>query len=122
MISKYRYWIPATLYMALIFWLSSRPSPEELRIIPLIARLKIVHMIEYGMLYYFVWHALRATSTYRPVEILILAFFIVVLYGLTDEFHQIFVAGRTARLIDVVADGIGGIITAFVLKLFRRTV
>ena len=35
-----------------------------------------------------------------------------VLYGLTDEFHQMFVPGRTAAWDDVAADGYGALIGA----------
>lgn len=50
------------------------------------------------------------TTAYNKLETFALALMITVLYGLTDEFHQIFVQARTARLEDVVADGVGGII------------
>ncbi len=33
-------------------------------------------------------------------------------YGATDEFHQMFVAGRSAELMDLVADGFGAIVGA----------
>ena len=35
---------------------------------------------------------------------------IVVLYGVSDEVHQMFVPGRTAALDDVVADTIGAVV------------
>jgi len=113
MMSKVKYWLPAIFYMAFIFWLSSRPSPEELKMIPIIAKLKLVHIIEYGILYYLLWFAVGKTTSYGWFEIFILALFLTVLYGLTDEFHQIFVQGRTARLEDVAADGVGALLTQF---------
>jgi VanZ family protein len=98
------------LYMALIFYMSSKPAPNELRCIPIIAKLKVVHIIEYGILYLLLWYAIIKTTTYNKLEAFALALTITVLYGLTDEFHQIFVAGRTASLMDVVADGVGGVL------------
>jgi len=97
--------------MALLFYLSSRPAPEELKWLPIIAKLKVVHIIEYGILYLFVWYAVTKTTAYNRLGTFALALMITVLYGLTDEFHQIFVQARTARLEDVVADGVGGIIS-----------
>lgn len=110
MMSKFSSWLPAILYMILLFWLSSRPAPEEVRWLPIIFGLKVSHMIEYGILFLLVRYALIQTTTYNKPSIFALALMITVLYGLTDEFHQIFVATRTARLIDVVADGVGGIL------------
>ena len=106
--------------MALIFYMSSRPAPNELRCIPIIAKLKLVHIIEYGILYLLVWFAIIKTTAYNELEAFTLALMITVLYGLTDEFHQIFVIGRTASLMDVVADGVGGILAQAGLSLSRK--
>lgn len=103
--------------MALIFWLSSRPSPHELRLIPIIAHLKLVHLIEYGILYALVRYALIRSTDYSSRGIFALALMVTVLYGLSDEFHQIFVIGRTCRFEDVVADGVGGAICQGILLL-----
>jgi VanZ family protein len=96
--------------MALIFYMSSRPAPDEIRCIPIIAKLKIVHIIEYGILYLLAWFAIIKTTAYNELEAFALAFMITVFYGLTDEFHQIFIVGRTASFMDVAADGVGGIL------------
>jgi VanZ family protein len=109
--------------MALIFYLSSKPAPEQLRYVPIIAKLKVVHIIEYGILYLLSWYAIIKTTTYNKLEAFALALTITVLYGLTDEFHQIFVIDRTARLADVIADGVGGIMAQLgisVLSYYRR--
>jgi len=115
--SKIKCWIPAILYMAFLFYLSSRPAPEELKWIPIIAKLKLVHIIEYGILYFLVWYAAMKTTSYNKLEVFSLALMFVILYGLTDEFHQIFVVGRTARFEDVVADGVGGILVSLGINL-----
>ncbi len=108
--SKFKFWIPAILYMAFIFWLSSRPAPDQIRFLPIIFKLKVVHLIEYGFLYFLFWWAISRTTNYCKLEIFILALTATVLYGLTDELHQAFVPQRTASLIDVAADGIGGLL------------
>ena len=94
--------------MILIFYLSSRPAGEPFRRFPIIAKLKLVHIIEYGILYFLFWKAITKTTTYNKVEAFILALSLTVFYGLTDEFHQVFVIGRSATLVDVVADAVGG--------------
>lgn len=108
------------MYMALIFYLSTRPAPNELRRLPIIAKLKVVHIIEYGILYLFVWYAIIKTTAYNKLEAFALALMVTVLYGLTDEFHQIFVIDRTARLADVVADGVGGALTQAGISISRN--
>jgi len=123
MISKIKYWIPAILFMATIFLLSSRPAPEELKHFPIIAKLKLVHIIEYGILYLLVRYAIKRTTSYNKLEMFYLALMITILYGLTDEFHQIYVVSRTAKLEDAIANGVGGLLAQAGIGLsgkFRR--
>jgi VanZ family protein len=103
--------------MALLFYLSSRPVPDIIKWLPIIAKLKLVHIVEYGLLYFLVSYAITKTTAYNKLETFALAFMVTVLYGLTDEFHQLFVWGRTARLEDVVADGVGSVLVAIGIKL-----
>ena len=107
--------------MALLFYLSSRPAPDELRWLPIIAKLKLVHIIEYGILYFLVWHAVIRTTSYNKLEAFSLTLIFIILYGLTDEFHQIFVVGRSARLEDVAADGVGGILVSMGINLRNKS-
>lgn len=106
--------------MALLFFLSSRPVPEPVRWLPIIAKLKLVHIIEYGALYLLFIYAIKNTTTYNKLEAFSLALMMTVLYGLTDEFHQIFVVGRTSRFIDVIADGVGGVVAQAVITISRK--
>jgi len=46
------------------------------------------------------------------VRVAVLAVVLTVLYGVSDEFHQHFVVGRTADVYDVLADLVGGSIAA----------
>lgn len=108
--NKYKYWVPAVLYMVLIFYLSFKPASGYIKLFPIIAGLKIVHLIEYGFMYYLVRYALIKTTKLHNKEIFLLGLFITVLYGLTDEFHQIFVPFRTAKLSDAFANGVGAIL------------
>ena len=108
--SKIRYWLPAILYMALIFYFSSRTPSGMFHIFPIIFGLKTSHMVEFGILYSFYYYALRKTTSYDVIEAFSVAFMLTLIYGLTDEFHQIFVIGRTSRLIDAVANVAGALI------------
>ena len=53
----------------------------------------------------------------------LLALVLATLYGVTDEFHQMFVPGRTADRYDVLADGIGatlGVAIGWLADAVRR--
>jgi len=101
--SQVALWIPAVCWCGFIFWLSSR-SQLEPPDIPLPPHAdKLVH---------FALYAILAWLSYRPAQVIcgnkIDAAFLAVLfcavYGVTDEFHQMHVPGRTADLMDWLAD------------------
>ena len=46
--------------------------------------------------------------------------FIVFLYACSDEFHQLFVSGRSSEIGDVLIDSSGGFIGSYLYYLFRR--
>lgn len=50
----------------------------------------------------------------RPVWASVVSIVAVLLYGLSDEFHQMFVHGRQADVLDVAAD-VGGAVTSQIL-------
>ncbi len=101
-------WLPALVLMITIFAFSSRTSDE----LPSFGGWdyfvkKSAHGIGYGLLALAYLRALPGRN-YK------LAWLLAVLYSLTDEFHQSFVPGRRASLIDVfVFDNLGAIITLF---------
>lgn len=41
----------------------------------------------------------------------------ITLYALSDEFHQYFIPGRTASIIDVLIDSVGGLVGIIILAL-----
>jgi VanZ family protein len=69
---------------------------------------KIAHMILYfglGILLHITFrHSNNLTlRKYAPV----FAIFVGITYGISDEFHQMYVPGRTSSFDDIIADGIG---------------
>ena len=105
---KLRTWLPALLLMGLIFWFSSQPSfnlPDFTwadRIVK-----KGGHMLGYGLLSWAYWHAFEMKPNRRW-----LAWFLAILYAVTDEYHQSFVAGRSSSVWDVlVFDNLGALIS-----------
>jgi VanZ family protein len=103
------YWTPVAIWMAIIFFLSSRASitvsPEYwLNFL----FFKTLHVIEYAILFILL---VRATRSYTA------AFVLTLLYATTDEFHQQFVPSREGRVRDVIIDGIGaGLVWYYLVK------
>jgi VanZ family protein len=103
-------WGPAILMMSLIFLFSSIPmrlSPsraEHLKLNWETLFRKCGHMLEYALLAI----ALLSGFKIKNWKGIVVILGCVLLYALSDEFHQSFVLGRTARLIDVIIDMFGG--------------
>ena len=106
-LKKLLYWLPAILFMTLIFYLSSRPAAGLIKSFPIFLGIKIVHIAEYGFLFFLVRSAVINTASLKPNRVFLLSFVITVLYGLSDEFHQALVPSRSASVLDVMANGIG---------------
>lgn len=65
---------------------------------------KLSHIFVYAMLYVLWYRALGLIKSRRQVLIPLL---IGIVYAFTDEFHQMYVWGRTPRLRDVGYDTVG---------------
>jgi VanZ family protein len=93
--------------MAVIFYLSSLsepPLPEDISD-------KSGHVLGYMALGFTVVRAV-AGGLPRPItwRTALVAIAITVAYGVTDELHQAFVAGRTAAIDDLYADSAGAML------------
>jgi VanZ family protein len=102
-------WKLAIFWAVLIFALSSIPG----RSLPQVSVLhydKVLHALVYGVLGGLCCLALEGTVP--RASAILGAITLAVAYGLTDEFHQMFVPGRSADLYDVVADGLGALLGA----------
>ncbi len=76
---------------------------------------KGAHMLGYGLLAASYWRALGWGDRRRP-----LAWLLAVLYAATDEFHQSFVAGRNASVLDVlVFDNLGALAGLWLVQITR---
>jgi VanZ family protein len=102
-----RDFVPLVTWMLLIFVLSAQStlvdvgSETDEKIF-----YKIAHILFYANLAWLWWRAL--TPQRRPDwPILLLAFTLTTLYGVSDEIHQLFVPGRYGRLADVFFDAGG---------------
>ncbi len=98
-------WVPALVWMAFIFVLSSRSDPPVPHVgdpaLDLILR-KTGHFAEYAIL---------MLLAYRPLQLrpsgLLYAMVLASLYAATDEFHQTFTPARDGNVRDWVIDSAG---------------
>lgn len=93
------------VYMAAIFYVSAQSDPP----LPPGVPDKDLHALAYFGLAILVLLALAGRLPSRVTRTLaIVTMLIVVGYGATDEVHQRFVPGRTADVLDLAADAVGG--------------
>jgi VanZ family protein len=109
----FKFWFPVVFYSGIIFFISSLPAvkgPFEIKHLD-----KAVHILEYMPFGFLLsrafFHARWDFSRKNLLGYVILASF---LYGLSDEYHQSFVAGRESTVWDALADTIGGMIGAYI--------
>jgi hypothetical protein len=100
-------WIVTLSYAGFIFYLSSR-TWSGVPMFPFSD--KVFHLVLYFGLGGLTLWALRMTRLNGKISIFYIAFICVALYGLSDEVHQLFVAGREFSLLDLLADAIGAAI------------
>ena len=112
MTPRARWWAPVYLYAGLIFVLSSIPAPIPPVGVPFFD--KWIHLVEYGVFGFLLARALASDSPKRLRENFRLwAIVFACLYGLSDEWHQLFVPMRQSSLWDALFDTIGASIGQF---------
>lgn len=80
---------------------------------------KCAHLFEYFVLGVLVVLYLNTFDIDIKKQICISILFCI-FYSLTDEFHQLFVPGRSGNLIDVFIDTIGSTIGIFITKKIKK--
>lgn len=136
-----RYIINLTLiivWMCFIFFMSNQPAQtsdsQSLGIINILSKIgidmdsifgeianfvvrKLAHFLEYMILGFLIINLLRQDLKLK--YIVLIAISGVFLYACTDEFHQLFVAGRDGNFRDVLIDTSGGILSTIIFSLKR---
>ena len=112
----FRYQFPAIAWAVIIYLISSVPGSK----IPKFAHLindKIIHasiFFIFGLLVYRSLEPRVKPETFNWTRLFI-SIGAVIIYGLSDEFHQGFVPGRTEDILDATADSVGGICSGIVV-------
>ncbi len=97
------------------------PIEERIHWLELLETLirKAAHMTEYGVLaialsYWFYVYDKRGISLILWSEV------IAVLYAATDEFHQLFIPGRSGQVTDVLIDGTGAFLGCLLFYIISK--
>jgi VanZ family protein len=138
-----KYWLPFLIWLGVILlgstdlmsaehtsrfivpilrWLKPEISSETLALIQLVIR-KCAHLSEYAILALLLFRAVVGAANLKwSMSILSVSVWTACVFvATTDEFHQSFIASRTASLNDVLTDSLGAAIgLAICLAVARR--
>jgi VanZ family protein len=137
-----KYWMPAIVWMAIIFlgstdllsaehtsrflvpflrWLDPQIPLATLNAIQVGVR-KLGHVTEYAILAMLLWHALRGGTRWQTkMSILfVITWIACAIFAASDEFHQSFVPSRTSSPTDVMIDVIGALTGLLICLRFGR--
>ena len=122
---KIRYFIPAIIWMIFIFIMSHTNGNDSSNQSNFIAQIiltfiirKIAHMCEYAILFLLIYYGLHKAIKYQYK--LLISLIISILYACSDEFHQIFISGRSGQFKDVIIDTTGMIIMLSIIYLWQK--
>ncbi len=108
----------ALVWMGLLFYLSHQPSLPT----PMLFTYqdKLFHATAYGILgFLLLGSRTPSVQGYTNAQIKV-SVLIASLYGISDEFHQYFVPGRSSEVLDWVADTVGALIAVSLLAWLSR--
>jgi VanZ family protein len=104
----------------ILHWLFPNASPDTLDVMHAIVR-KIAHFLEYALLGVLAARAFRGSSKAAVRgHWFYISVALIVVYALVDEYHQSFVASRTASIYDSFIDMAGGLTAVLVVAWRSR--
>lgn len=99
-------------YCLFIYWLSDQPSLPVPALFPV--QDKILHAGAYFIMEVFAWRCFKHQFN-QPITLALTSAVFCSLYGMSDEWHQSFVIGRSSEIADWLADTSGTGFAAFLL-------
>lgn len=131
---KIKYYLPAIIWMIFIFIMSNTTGTNsanqsnffveiitnfikiEPSILSFIIR-KTAHMSEYAILLLLIYYGLSKNKfNFQLLNSFIITFF----YACSDEFHQLFISGRSGQFKDVLIDSCGALIMLIIIYLWQK--
>jgi VanZ family protein len=104
-------------YCLFIYWLSDRhslPTPSWFE-----HQDKLFHFGAYFVMGLLAWRSFKHTVD-LPIILALVSIIFCSLYGISDEWHQSFVEGRSSDVLDWLADTIGASMSVFLLHKLRK--
>ena len=132
---KNKYLILTILWMIFIFVMSQTPGNDSskqsnfivdiiIHILPItrdtlsfIVR-KCAHMTEYAILAFLIYKTI--VHIVHIEKSLVKSFIFTFLYACTDEFHQLFIAGRAGQFRDVCIDSTGALFMILIIYIINK--
>lgn len=111
-------WLPSVLWMAFIFFMSSRTGDELKSLFPMFSSFDWGHLAAYFVLSLSFYYPLR--TYFSPGRSKVVAVLCSLAYGFTDEWHQSFVPSRMPDVADLLNDFIGAAIAMFIVFIAER--
>ena len=141
-------WVMVVITMATIFYFSHQPAKKSSKTSHTIAK-KIVNTVSknktqkekkkiekkvndtlrtlahfslYLLLGGFLMGAMIMSFSHKKslVYLFILTLILVLIYALSDEYHQTFIAGRTAQFVDIAVDFAGCLLSSGIIFMFNK--
>ncbi|MDY4077598.1 MAG: VanZ family protein [Clostridium sp.] len=78
---------------------------------------KNAHLIEYLVLSILLGNIFFRYNK-KGIDGIVYILFVVLIFAVSDEFHQLYVVGRNSNVIDIVIDFVGGVIGTIIFYLF----
>lgn len=109
-----------TMETGFLGWLHIRLPAGTFLMLHSISR-KLAHLIEYGVFCFLLYRSFGNHNRicWRP-QLAFWSILAAAAYSLTDEFHQLFVPGRGASLVDCAIDTIGAAIAMLLIYAYSR--
>jgi len=115
-----RYLLPVFLWMVVIFITSSIPA-DDFPHVEFWGWAKLIHLIYYGVLCFLIQRAAGNQKRYPLLarHSYLFGILFAVLYGVSDELHQLSTPGRHGQYTDVLIDALGAFLFLMGLWAYR---
>ena len=111
-------WFPSIIVMAGIYYMSSRTGQELTSLFQFFSSLNWGHLVAYFVLALTFLYPLKDRFTLK--RSMVIAILLSVIYGFTDEWHQMYVPGRAPDIYDIMNDTIGASIAMLVYYIYNQ--